>query len=217
MRFRGALFDMDGLLLDTERLHFEAGAAAARELGLGDLSAALRSMIGVRALEGRALLEPALRDRVTLGEFEAAWSVEMERLVVRGVPVRRNVVELLTLLRGRGTPCAVATSSRRASAEAALSEANLRGFFRTVTGGDDVVNAKPDPEIYVRAAASLGIEPRDAVAFEDSGPGTRAAVASGATVVQVPDLVAPSAALLVLGHVVAPDVLAGARRVGLVT
>ena len=216
MRFRGALFDMDGLLLDTERLHFEAGTAAARELGLGDLSATLRRMIGVRALEGRALLEPALRGRATLAEFEALWSTRIERLVARGVPVRANVVELLTLLRERGTPCAVATSSRRASAEAALREANLRGFFATVTGGDDVIEAKPDPEIYLKAAASLGIRAADAVAFEDSEPGTRAAVASGATVVQVPDLVAPSEALLALGHVVAPDVLAGARTVGLV-
>ena len=207
---------MDGLLLDTERLHFEAGTAAARELGLGDLSATLRSMIGVRALEGRMLLEPALRDRATLEAFETSWAAAIERLVAHGVPVRPNVVELLTLLRERGTPCAVATSSRRASAETALSGANLRGFFRTVTGGDDVVNAKPDPEIYVRAAASRGIEPRDAVVFEDSEPGTRAAVASGATAVQVPDLVPPSAALLALGHVVAPDVLAGAHRVGLV-
>ena len=207
---------MDGLLLDTERLHLEAATEVVRALGLGDLSATLRAMIGIRSAEGRALLAPALGDRVSLEDFEARWSAGIDELAARGVPVKTGVVALLTRLEAAGTPCAVATSSRRAAAEAALEEAGLRRFFASVTGGDDVVHAKPDPEIYLRAATSLGIRAHEAVAFEDSEPGTRAAVASGATVVQVPDLVAPSDALRALGHVVAGDVLEGARRAGLI-
>ena len=105
---------------------------------------------------------------------------------------------------------------QRASARELLERTDIARFFRTVTGGDDVVEPKPAPEIYLKAAASLGVEARDCCAFEDSGPGTRAAVASGATVVQVPDLVAPTEEIRALGHLIAHDVLDGARQVGLI-
>ena len=129
--------------------------------------------------------------------------------------MKPGVRELLERLGEIGLPCAVATSTRTTSAETLLDGAGLLELVRTVTGGDRVVRGKPDPEIYHRAAATLGIEARDAVAFEDSDPGTRAAVASGARTVQVPDIRAPSDAVRALGHTVAPDLLAGARAVGL--
>ena len=212
---RGALFDMDGLLLDTERLHLEAATSLAAELGLGDLSAVFLSMIGIRHLEGRELLRPALGGAVTLEAFEARWSASIGAALARGVPVRPGARELLERLAARGVPCAVATSTARAEAEAHLRAAGLRELVVSVTGGDEVLNPKPDPEIYHRAAATLGIGAHEAVAFEDSDPGTRAAIASGARTVQVPDLVRPSTGVLALGHVVAPDLLSGARRVGL--
>ena len=215
-RFRGVLFDMDGLLLDTERLILEAAERTAVALALDDLSSTFRAMIGMRGDRAMPMLEEALGGRITLGRFRSEWSVHMDELERGGVPIRPGVVELLERLGARELPCAVATSTRRANACAQLERAGLARFFASVVGGDDVVEPKPDPEVYLRAAASLGIEPREACAFEDSGPGTRAAVAAGATVVQVPDLVPPSAELRALGHTIAPDVLAGARRVGLI-
>jgi len=83
-------------------------------------------------------------------------------------------------------------------------------------GGEQVENGKPDPEIYLKAAALAGYEPGDCAAFEDSDPGTLAAVRSGALTVQVPDLRPPSAQTLALGHVVADDLYAGALRIGLI-
>ena len=214
--FRAALFDMDGLLLDTERLITEAAERAARALALDDLEPTFRAMIGLRGDRAMPMLERALGERVTLEAFREEWSVHMGELERGGVPVRPGVVALLERLAARDLPCAVATSTRRAEAMGYLERADLARFFRTVTGGDDVVEPKPDPEIYRRAAASLGADARDCCAFEDSEPGTRAAIASGATVVQVPDLVPPSDALRALGHVIAPDILTGARQVRLV-
>ncbi len=77
-------------------------------------------------------------------------------------------------------------------------------------------NGKPAPDIYLKAAEALGVVAADCVAFEDSDPGTRAAMASGAVVVQVPDVTPPSAGLRGAGHVIADDLLIGARRVGLI-
>ena len=207
---------MDGLLLDTERPILEAAERAARALALGDQSAVFRAMIGVRSDRAMPMLERALAGRASLEDFRAEWSVHMAELEREGIAIRPGVLTPLERLAERGLPCAVATSTRRATAHELLGRTGLARFFRTVTGGDDVVEPKPAPEIYLTAAASLGLEARRCCAFEDSAPGTRAAVASGATVVQVPDLVVPDEALRALGHVIAPDVLEGARRVGLI-
>ena len=214
--FDGVLFDMDGLLLDTERPIFEAAQRAARTLALGDQSSVFLAMIGMRSDQATPMLERALADRVSLADFRAEWSVHMRELEREGTGIRPGVVELLERLAERNLPCAVATSTQRAVAGELLERSSIAHFFRTITGGDDVVDPKPAPEIYLTAARSLGVEARDCCAFEDSEPGTRAAIASGATVVQVPDLVEPSEELRALGHLVAPDVLDGARRVGLI-
>ena len=215
-RFDGVLFDMDGLLIDTERQIVAAAERTADVLALGDVGPTFRAMIGLRGDRAMPLLERALDGRVTLEAFRAEFAVHHDALEREGVPVRPGVVELLERLAERGLPCAVATSTRRAAAADYLERAGLARFFRSVTGGDDVVEPKPDPEIYRTAAASLGVDVRRCCAFEDSGPGTRAAVASGATVVQVPDLVPPSDDVRALGHVIAADVLSGARRVALI-
>jgi len=214
--FRGALFDMDGLLIDTERRILQAAVEAADALSLGDLRPTLLAMIGLRGDHSRPLLEAALAGRVSLDAFRAEWAARMSELERDVVAVRPGVTELLQRLAEQDVPCAVATSTDRGPAIELLERTALAPFFRSVTGGDDVVRPKPDPEIYRMAAATLDIEPGQACAFEDSNPGTRAAVASGATVVQVPDLVEPSAEVRALGHVIAPDVLAGARTIGLI-
>ena len=79
-----------------------------------------------------------------------------------------------------------------------------------------VINGKPDPEIYHKAAAELGRNAADCIVFEDSDPGVLAGVRSGAKVVQVPDIKVPSTETIALGHIIAPDLLSGARLVGLI-
>jgi len=215
-RFRGALFDMDGLLIDTERRILQAAVQAAEALSLGDLEPTFRAMIGLRANDSMPLLEAALDGRVTLADYRARWLVQMQALDREVVAIRPQVLTLLQRLEELGVPCAVATSSDKADALSLLERTELLPFFRSVTGGDEVVDPKPAPEIYHAAAATLDIAAHQACAFEDSDPGTRAAVASGATVVQVPDLVAPSEPVRALGHVIATDVMAGARAIGLI-
>jgi len=97
-----------------------------------------------------------------------------------------------------------------------LQKAGLRGYFKAVIGGEQVAKGKPAPDIYLMAAKALALSATDCVAFEDSDPGTLAAIASGATVVQVPDVKPPSAALLARGHLIATSVLTGARQARLI-
>jgi beta-phosphoglucomutase-like phosphatase (HAD superfamily) len=97
---------------------------------------------------------------------------------------------------------AIATSSRTEHAVEKLRQAGLLERFRTVIGADQVQKPKPDPEVYLRAAQYLGVDPWDCLAVEDSEYGVRAAHAAGMTVIQVPDMTQPTADLRALGHIV---------------
>src|SRR5207253_2615312 len=99
-------------------------------------------------------------------------------------------------------PVAVATSTKSARAMQKLGDAGIGGRFKAVIGGDQVENSKPHPDIYLKAAAALGVLAEKCLALEDSENGVRSAFSAGMTVIQVPDLVEPSEALRSLGHVI---------------
>jgi len=214
--FRGALFDMDGLLLDSERACVVAFNETVQGFGLPPMPDVPLACIGLRSDGVRTKVSAALAERVEYDAFYAAWGQRISTAFAQGIPVKADVFALLGALKAQGTPCAVATSTRTASAEVQLQKAGLRGYFKAVIGGEQVANGKPAPDIYLMAAKALGLSAADCVAFEDSDPGTLAAIASGAALVQVPDVKPPSAALLANGHLVAASVLTGARHVGLI-
>lgn len=216
MNFQAALFDMDGLLLDTEALTIDCMQETARAFDLPDLSETFIGMVGLRSDLAMAVLKGGLNGAMDAEAFTADAGARIAERRTHGIPVKPGVRELLQILRAQGTPCALATSSRTETAESYLAQTGLNRFFDTLTGGDRVMHAKPHPEIYLTAAASIGIDPKKTVAFEDSEPGVRAAHAARACVVQVPDLIAPSDDLRALCHHIAPDVLSGARAVGLI-
>ena len=110
----------------------------------------------------------------------------------------------------------VATSTRTDVARGAAGAVGLAGVFEVLVGGDLVTRAKPDPEIYLLLADRMGVDIAACWAFEDSNPGARAAVASGARTVQVPDLTVPTADVVALGHVIADDIFSGAVQAGLI-
>ncbi len=171
--------------------------------------------IGLRSDGVKATIATALGTHVDFEMFYTAWGQRISEAFALGIPVKESVIELLDALQAQGTACAVATSTHTASAEGHLKRAGLRSYFAAVIGGDQVANGKPAPDIYHMAAEALGVSASSCAAFEDSDPGTQAAIACGATVVQVPDVKPPSAALLVNGHVIADSVLAGAQHIGL--
>jgi HAD superfamily hydrolase (TIGR01509 family) len=188
------VFDMDGLLFDTERLSRRALHAAADDLGVPLPEHAFLELIGRRGADIFHLLARRVGDDALTTRLFQRSEQHYDALLAEGVPVKEGAAELLAWLATQGRPCAVATSTRTPKAEHKLAAANLRGYFQAVIGGDQVEHGKPAPDIYWRAMATLGIAAKNCGVFEDSDPGLRAAHASGAIVVWIPDLapVAPA-------------------------
>jgi len=214
--YAAALFDMDGLLLDTERLVNDSLLQSAAHFKLDDMQQTFLDMIGLRGADSQNVLKKGLADRVALHEFIAHAEAKIASRLKNDIPVKNGVVRLLNTLQENGIPCAVASSPRTELVDEQLSRCGIRRFFQTITGGDQVINGKPDPEIYLKAATSIGVNARRCIAFEDSGPGTRAAIAAGTTVVQVPDMLEADAEMRANGHVIAQDIWQGAELAGLV-
>jgi HAD superfamily hydrolase (TIGR01509 family) len=205
-RFRAAIFDLDGLLLDTERVALAAFADTCAQFALEDHSELFIRCIGTNESLGREILRQGLSGKVDYRQFEETWSRRcIERMATHPVAVKSGAAELLEQLAALGVPTAVATSSRTARARQKLTDVGLLHHFAAVIGGDQVIHSKPAPDIYLRAAALLGVPPRGCLALEDSENGVRAAVRAGMTVVQIPDLIEPSDALRALGHIVLPS------------
>ncbi|MEL6934390.1 MAG: HAD family phosphatase [Pseudomonadota bacterium] len=212
---QAVVFDMDGLLLDTERVYFEGFRTALTILGLQQDDDLFRRLVGTNNVLGRRLLTEGLSGKVTLEEFDAVWDNEIMQRLADCIPVKPGARALAEHLRERGIPYIIATSTQTEKAHLHLDRAGLSALFQDVVGGDQVAASKPAPDIYLHATARLGHDPATCVAFEDSPNGVRAAYAAGLITVQVPDIVAPDTELRALGHYIASDIIAGARAVGL--
>jgi len=207
-KYSAALFDMDGLLLDTELVINGCLRDTAEHYKLTDLEAVFLDMVGLRVEKSREVLNQGLAGRVDLDDFHDHASA-LARKRLSGpvpVPVKTDVERLLKRLHEMNIPCAVASSTRTEIVIEQLTGSGLANYFRTFTGGDQVVNPKPDPEIYIKAASTLGVEVGNCVAFEDSPHGTLAALNSGAKTVQVPDLVEPDKEFRERGQVISESV-----------
>ena len=199
MRPAAVIFDMDGLMLDSERvildcLHSAAAAhrcdiAPAWWLGLiGHSDTVCRERLG--ALIGQDAAERLLSD----------GHARYIAIAEAGVPHPPGIVDLLELLATHDVPRGVATSTRTPLAQRKLEAAGLLGYFDVVCTSSDVARPKPAPDVYLLAAARLGVAPSHCLVLEDSPTGVRAALDAGMTVVQVPDLLAPDAGVRALGH-----------------
>ena len=193
------IFDMDGLMLDSERAINACMASAARELGHALPDSLWLKMIG----GGDGLCRRLLSEQI--GEAAAdALLLRSEALydavADAGIDHRPGIVELLEWLVARGIPRAVATSTRRPLAMRKLAAAGLLPYFDAVCTSSDVAKPKPAPDVYLLAASTLGVAPSRCLVLEDSPTGVRAALAAGMTPVQVPDMLVPDDAARALGH-----------------
>jgi HAD superfamily hydrolase (TIGR01509 family) len=193
-RFRAVIFDMDGLLLDTERVALAAFEAVCERCGLADHSHVFTQCVGADAALLRRILRDSLGAKTDPEEFARFWDEKIEALIASApVPLKAGAADLLGRLSELGVTMVVATSTPTATAVHRLRLAGLTHPFRAVVGGDKVDCGKPHPAIYLRAAEAACARPAECLAIEDSDHGVRSAVAAGMSVIHVPDLV-PAAA-----------------------
>jgi HAD superfamily hydrolase (TIGR01509 family) len=191
MNARAVIFDMDGLLVDSERVILECWRSVATEQALSLDDGLWLSMVGMHDAACTELLVrllgPAKAERLSIDCKD-----RYDLLVEQGLPLKDGAVELLQELAAWGVPLAIATSTRRERALVKLARCGIDHHFSALATSSDVLHPKPAADIYLLAASRLGVPPENCVAVEDSEMGVRAAHAAGMAVIQVPDLVPAS-------------------------
>lgn len=216
MRPAAVLWDMDGLLVDSEPLWTLAEHELAARLG-GEFTPAMKAaIVGTRLEVAVPTLLTALGADPTAEAVEetSAWLLgRMVELFGRDLPLMPGAADLLAALDAAEVPQALVSSSYRVLVDAAL--AGGVGPFATTVAGDEVDRGKPDPEPYLLAAARLGVEPADCVVLEDSPAGVASGTAAGCAVVAVPSVtgIATAERRVVVASLADVDVAALARLV----
>ncbi len=203
MHFQAAVFDMDGLLLDTERVCMQAFKDACIHLNIPFKRDIYLKIIGCNAQGIEAILTAGYQGKIEYEPLRKAWMDRYNPIVkTQAIPVKAGVVELLEWLKANSIKIAVATSTHRELAITKLKFAGLYDYFEHLSTGCEVENGKPHPEIFLLAAQRLNVVPQQCLAFEDSSNGVRAAVAANMQVFHVPDLVEPCEEVKALGQVI---------------
>ena len=191
MSVKAVIFDMDGVLFDTEKLCMDSWVAVAKEAGIRDMEIFFPSCIGRNLTDTRALFREFYGDTYDFEQFRRQASTWFHDYVEQeGIPVKKGVGEILDFLRQSGYLIGLASSTSLRSVEDYLQRAGIRQYFQSLTTGDMVEHSKPQPDIYLIACERLGVKPEEAIAIEDSPNGIRAAHSAGMIPVMVPDLIA---------------------------
>ncbi|WP_406644594.1 HAD family phosphatase [Aliisedimentitalea scapharcae] len=209
------LFDMDGLLLDTERLYVGLGVEVTTRYGVPKRMSEqfFVGLVGSSAHHANACLSEFLPAHLSVSAFLKEWDALVYARISDQAPLRPTVRATLDALTDVGARMAVVTSTRSARARHHLELARLAHYFEAVLGGDEVSANKPDPAPYLEAAARLGLPAHRCAAFEDSDRGIASAVAAGCFAVQVPDLRAANTPLPDLGQLTATTLAEGGEKV----
>lgn len=188
---KAAIFDMDGLLIDSERVIMQACIAAAADIGIDYTQTEFVELIGRAGEDSTRLMIEQLGGRQA---FEQVMHGLDARLAEHdhAFPLKSGVVELLAFYQSQGVVCGVASSSPTTHIQHRLDSVEVLDYFAHITSGHEVSNGKPNPDIYLLAMQKLQVNAADCIAFEDSEPGARAAIAAGLKVIVVPDLKQPS-------------------------
>lgn len=200
---------MDGVLFDSERALRSCWQELGDRLGLGDMTGVYQECLGVNTVSSGAILRRAYGEDFDWEGFRRESSaLYLRRFGDGSLPVKPGAREILDFFRDRGLPLALASSTNGDLVRHFLGKAGLLSYFSVLVTGDMVSRSKPDPEIFLRACALLGIEPRQALVVEDSFNGVRAAWAGGMPVAMVPDLTAPDGEMERKANWIFPDLVA---------
>jgi beta-phosphoglucomutase-like phosphatase (HAD superfamily) len=189
---KAVIFDMDGLLLDSERPYRDAWLVVSNQKGYALNESIYSRAVGRDDRDTREIFRAHFGEHFPYDEICADVRVIIDRHTGdRGHALKDGVLDLLEYLAQLSIPCAVATSTMREKAVTRLGQANILRYIRDVSGGDEVTKGKPEPDLYLLAGKKLGIDPGQCLVFEDSAPGARAGHKAGMSVIVIPDLMEP--------------------------
>lgn len=200
------IFDMDGLLLDTEQMAKRAWFQVFQEFGADVTEEQYFLIVGRNIAEGNVILAELLGEDIPVADCQKrADEIYHADIEENGIPVKPGAFELLDYLEGVSMKVAVATSTARKLATRKLEMTGLAPYFKVIVPGDEIRNGKPHPEIFLTAAKKLGVTPANCIILEDSIFGIRAAHSANAMPIMVPDLIQPDEEIRRLVHAVVPS------------
>lgn len=188
---KAAIFDMDGLLIDSERIIMQACISAAKKVGITYTQAEYVELIGLAGPDSTRVMTDQLGGTERFNQVMVGLDAELSR-INNTFPLKLGALQLLQHYRANNIICSVASSSATQHITHRLGQVGAIDYFQHITSGQEVERGKPNPDIYLLAIKKLGVPADQCIAFEDSEAGARAAIAAGLKVVVVPDLIQPS-------------------------
>lgn len=188
---KAAIFDMDGLLIDSERIIMQGCIAAAKQIGITYTQAQYTELVGRVWADSTRIMIEQLGSEANLNHVMQGLNTYLDD-INHVFPLKKGALALLQHYQAQGVICSVASSSPMPHITHRLSQIGVVDFFSQLTSGQEVAKGKPNPDIYLLALKKLGLPAEECIAFEDSELGAQAAIAAGLRVVVVPDLKQPS-------------------------
>ena len=189
--YKAAVFDMDGVIFDSERLKMNCWIQIAAREGIPDIEATFQKCLGINFEGNRQVFLETYGEDFDFMDFRKKSAVLYHQLADDGrLPKKPGIEELLSFLKENGIKIGVASSTREELVRQQIMDGGLAEYFDVILGGDNVKKGKPDPEIYIKACALLDTAPEEAFAIEDSFNGVRSGYSARMDVIMVPDLVA---------------------------
>lgn len=186
------IFDMDGVLIDSEALILNGWKKIAAEFGIADIESTLMQCIGINSVATEALFWKIYGQDFPYQKYKSMVSqIFTEEIEKNGLPVKPGVYELFQYLKENGWKIGLASSTREHIVKKEMESIGLLDSFHVIVCGDMVAHSKPHPEIYQRACELIGAEPSECYAVEDSPNGIRSAYRAGMKPIMVPDLIKP--------------------------
>ncbi len=208
LRPDAVVFDMDGVIFDTERLIYEQWKRIGPKYGFNTLDTLFYKVIGVTKTYTEQVFYKEYGRDIKYWEFrDEARRAFFEHVNRYGMPMMKGVKELLEHLKTIGCKIGLASSTSLDTVTAELKMSGIYDYFDVIVTGDRIANSKPAPDIYLEACKRIGVKPEDAVAIEDSFNGIRSAYAAGMKAVMVPDMLEPDEEMREKAYAIKRDLL----------
>ena len=186
---QAVIFDVDGLMLDSERLVQRSWDITGKKMGYGPLGHNIYHTLGMNLKGREEYFKSVYGQEFPFDKFTEAYREESRKIQeAEGVPVKKGLLELMAFLKKEAFALAVATSSSQERTREKLKGCGVWGDFSVIICGDQVRRSKPDPEIYEKAGAALGADPGKTLVLEDSQNGLRSALNAGMLPIMIPDI-----------------------------